>query len=103
MRAISARWAFIAAVLTKGRTSPAATPRAGQTAPNRPFRTDRAEQIGPLIAGIAGRAGAAAARGPVAGEGSLLTHARFILEPDVKRLVPCPRRDRVGYRFGEVF
>ena len=35
VRAISARWAFIAAVLTKGRTSPAAVPRVGQTAPNR--------------------------------------------------------------------
>ena len=35
LRAISARWAFIAAVLTKGRTSPAAVPRAGQTAPNK--------------------------------------------------------------------
>ena len=34
MRAIPARWAFIAAVLTKGTTSPAAVPRAGQTAPN---------------------------------------------------------------------
>ena len=34
-REISARWAFIAAVLTTGRTSPAATPRAGQIAPNR--------------------------------------------------------------------
>ena len=34
LRAISARWAFIAAVLTKGRTSPAAVPRAGQAAPN---------------------------------------------------------------------
>ena len=34
-REISARWAFIAAVLTTGRTSPAATARAGQIAPNR--------------------------------------------------------------------
>ena len=34
LRAIPAKWAFIAAVLTKGTTSPAAVPRAGQTAPN---------------------------------------------------------------------
>ena len=33
LREISARWAFIAWVLTVGRTSPAAAPRAGQTAP----------------------------------------------------------------------
>ena len=33
-RVISVRWAFIAAVLTVGRTSPAAVLRAGQTAPN---------------------------------------------------------------------
>ena len=33
VREISARWADIASVLTVGRTRPAATPRAGQTAP----------------------------------------------------------------------
>ena len=42
VRAISARWAFIASVLAKGSTRPAATPRAGQTAPKmlyqRPFQ-----------------------------------------------------------------
>jgi hypothetical protein len=35
LREISARWAFMAGVLTKGSTSPAAAPRAGQTAPKR--------------------------------------------------------------------
>ena len=66
-------------------------------------RADRAENVGPLIAGVAGRARSGAAPGPDAGQGALLTHAGFILEPDFKRLVPCPLRDRGGYRFGEVF
>ena len=66
-------------------------------------RADRTEHIRPLIAGVAGRAGSGATPGPDAGQGSLLTPARFILEPDLQRLVPCPRRDRCCYRFGEVF
>ena len=33
LRESSARWAFIAWVVTVGRTSPAAAPHAGQTAP----------------------------------------------------------------------
>ena len=35
VREISARWAFIAGVVTKGSTGPAAAPRVGQTAPKR--------------------------------------------------------------------
>ena len=77
----------------------------GQDQPRRSAarRADRAEDIRPLIAGVAGRAGSGAAPGPDAGEGSLLADARFILEPDLQRLVPCPRRDRRRYRFGEFF
>ena len=45
VRAISARWAFIAAVLTKGRTSPAAVPRAGQTAPKLAKRCHEEEHL----------------------------------------------------------
>ena len=66
-------------------------------------RADCAKQICPLIAGVAGRAGPCAASGPDAGEGSLPAHARFILEPYLQRLVPCPRGDRGGCRCGEVF
>ena len=49
----------------------------GQDQPcrNAARRADGSEQIGPLIAGVAGRTGPGAAPGPDAGEGSLLTHA----------------------------
>ena len=66
-------------------------------------RADRAKQIGPLIACVARRTGSGAAPGPDAGERALLADARFILEPDLQRLVPCPRGDRCRTRFGEVF
>ena len=66
-------------------------------------RTDGTEEIGPLIAGIAGRAGSGAAPGPDAGDRALLADPCFILEPDLQRLAPCPRGDRRSYRFGEVF
>lgn len=41
--------------------------------------------------------------GPDAGECALPTDARVDLEPDFKRFVPCPRRERRSYRLGEVF
>ena len=84
-------------------------------------RADRAKEVRPLIAGVAGCAGPAATPGPDAGEGSLLTHPGVRREnspPDcfLARLTPgtrspaarpvpapCPLRDRGGYRFGEVF
>ncbi len=66
-------------------------------------RTDCAKEVGPLIAGIAGRAGSGAAPGPDAGQAALLADPRFILEPDLQRLALRPRRDRRRYRVGEVF
>ena len=45
-------------------------------------RADRAEDIGPFIALVAGRARAGPAFGPDARQRSLLTDASFVLKPD---------------------
>ena len=46
------------------------------------FRADRAEEVGPFVAGIADRAGPAAFAGPDPGQRALLAYARLVLEPD---------------------
>ena len=73
-----------------------------QACRNASCRTDRAEDMGPLIARIARRPGSGAAPGPDPGEGSLLPHARFILEPDLDGFALRSLRDRRRYRT-EVF
>ena len=64
---------------------------------------DRTEQICPLIACVARRTRSGAASGPDPGEGSLLPHARFILEPDLDRFALRGLRNRRRYRRAEVF
>ena len=64
---------------------------------------DGPEDIGPLIAGIAGCPGSGAASGPDTGEGSLLPDPCFILEPDFEGSAPRGLRDRNLYRLAEVF
>src|SRR5208337_3074567 len=51
-----------------------------------PLRADGAEEIGPLIALVARGSGARSALRPDPGQRALLADARFILEPDFKRL-----------------
>ena len=120
LRAIPARWAFIAAVLTTG-AGPGLPQRLVPGRPRRRVspRTPPVRESGrsPLGACVAHRTGAAAAPGPDAGQGALLAEAgvrrknsppdgflaRLTLEPDFEGLVPCPRRDRRRTRFGEVF
>jgi hypothetical protein len=48
------------------------------------LRADRAEQVGPFVAGIADGAGAGAALRPNPGQRALLADARLILEPDLQ-------------------
>ena len=67
------------------------------------LRADRAENIGPLVAGVAGRARPRAALRPDPGERALLADPRLILEPDLERFAPCSLGDRRGYRLGKVF
>ena len=50
--------------------------------------TDGPEDVGGGVAGIAGRAGAAAPRGPDAGQRTLLADPRFILKPHLQGLAP---------------
>ena len=66
-------------------------------------RTGGAEDVGPVVAGVAHGAGAAAAARPDAGERALLADAGLVLEPDLERLVLRVLGDRRGYGFGEVF
>ena len=65
--------------------------------------TDRAEDVGPPIAGVARRTWARAALRPDPGERALLAYARLVLEPDLERFAPCSLGDRGGDRLGEVF
>ena len=65
--------------------------------------TDRAEQIGPIVALIARRAWPAAALGPDAGQRPLLADARFVLPPQFDRLALRMRRDAGRDQIGEVF
>ena len=64
---------------------------------------DRAEKIGPLIAGIARGTGPGAASGPDEGERPLLTDPCFILEPDFVWAALGGLGDRRRYRRAEVF
>jgi hypothetical protein len=65
--------------------------------------TDRAEDAGPLVAGVARGPRPRAALRPDPGERALLADARFILEPDLERSAPRGLGDRGGYRLAEVF
>ena len=51
------------------------------------LRTGGTEDIGPLVALIAWRAGSRSALGPDPSQGALLADARLILKPDFDRLV----------------
>jgi hypothetical protein len=66
-------------------------------------RTGRAEEVGPLFAGVADHARQGAAPGPDSGEGALLADARLVLDPDLERLVAGLLRQRRRYRVAEVF
>src|SRR5690606_7225082 len=65
--------------------------------------TDGAEDVGPLVAGIAQRAGAGAPPGPDAGQRALLADARLILEPDLDGLAAGHLGQDLSYRRGETF
>ena len=64
---------------------------------------DRAEDVGPFVAGVARRARPRAALRPDAGQRALLADARLVLEPDLERLAPGVLGERRRDRFGEVF
>jgi hypothetical protein len=66
-------------------------------------RADRAEEVGPLVAGVAYRPGPRAALRPDPGQRALLADAGLVLEPDLERPAPRGLRQRRRYRFGEVF
>jgi hypothetical protein len=66
-------------------------------------RADGAEDVGPLIAGIAYRARPAAAPRPQPGQSSLLSDASFVLKPDLDGLAHRCGRQRIGDYRGEVF
>lgn len=74
-----------------------------QACRNASCRTDRAEDIRPLITCVARRTGSGAAPGPDAGQGSLLADPGFILEPDFDGFALRSLRDRRRYRRAEVF
>jgi hypothetical protein len=66
-------------------------------------RADRAEEIGPLVAGVAGRPRSGAAPRPEAGERALLANPRLILKPDLDRLASDLLGDCCRYRSAEAF
>ena len=66
-------------------------------------RAGGAEDVGPLVAGIARRPRARAALRPDPGERALLANPGLVLEPDLERLGPRRLGDRRGYRLAEVF
>ena len=78
----------------RGSTRPAADAALG---------ADRAEEVGPVVAGVARRARARAALRPDPGERALLADAGLVLEPDLERLAPRGLGQRRRYRLGEVF
>ena len=65
--------------------------------------TDRAEDVGPLVAGVARRPRPRAALRPDPGERALLADPCLVLEPDLERLVARGFGDRGGYRLAECF
>ena len=64
---------------------------------------DRAEDVGPLVAGVARRAWPRAALRPDPGERALLADPGLVLEPDLERLAAGRLGERGGYRLGEAF
>lgn len=68
-----------------------------------PLGADGAEDVGPLVAGVAHRAGPRPAPGLDPGGGGLLADPRFVLEPDFHRLARGRRGEGLGYRGGEFF
>ena len=66
-------------------------------------RADRAEDVGPLVAGVARRPRPGAALRPDPGERALLADPRLVLEPDLERLATGRLGQRRGYRLGEAF
>lgn len=66
-------------------------------------RTDRAEDIGPVVGLIARRRRPGALFGPDVGQAALLANARFILPPEFERLAASLGRDGVGDQRGKVF
>ena len=74
-----------------------------QACRNASRRADRAEDIRPLIAGVARRTRSRAALGPESRQRALLANACFILEPDLDGFALRSLRDRRRYRRTEVF
>jgi hypothetical protein len=66
-------------------------------------RTDRAEQIGPIVTLIAWSSRTAAAFGPDAAQRALLADAGFILPPEFDRLCLRAVRDAGRDQIGKVF
>jgi len=66
-------------------------------------RANGAEQVGPLVAGVARRGRPAALGRPDAGQRALLADAGFVLEPDFQWLAPGLLGEGLGYDVGEVF
>ena len=62
-----------------------------------------AEDVSPLVAGVAGGPRARAALRPDPGERALLTDPRLVLEPDFERPAARSLGDRGSYRLGKVF
>jgi hypothetical protein len=67
------------------------------------LRTDGAKNVSPLVALVAWRTRPRSALGPNAGQRTLLTDARFVLEPDFDRLVFGVLRKLRRDGRGEVF
>ena len=70
---------------------------------NAALRTGRAEDVGPVITLVAGRARTRSLFGPDTCQASLLADPCFILEPDFERLAVRVFRKTVAHGCGEVF
>src|SRR4051794_17133887 len=68
-----------------------------------PLRADRAEQVGPGVAAVAGRPGPGAAPRPDPGQRALLADAGLVLKPDLDRLAAGVLGQRLAYQLGEAF
>src|SRR5437764_11965917 len=64
---------------------------------------DRAEQVGPRVATVAGRSRPGAAPRPDPGQGALLADAGLVLEPDLDRLATGMLGQRSRHQLGEAF
>src|SRR5215213_10536379 len=74
-----------------------------ETSTNAAGGTDRAEQVGRVVALVARRWRAAALVGPNAGQGALLADSCLVLPPELDRLVTGGFRDRGRDEGGEAF